>query len=70
MKFGVYGREDGSLVLNYKNGGLSVKILQRQSRLTGVSGKLGPPPEQDVALPIPKKTKLFVQMTAREREQA
>lgn len=29
MKFGVYGREDGSLVLNYKNGGLSVKILQR-----------------------------------------
>lgn len=44
MKFGVYGREDGSLVLNYKNGGLSVKILQRQSRLTGVSGRLGPPP--------------------------
>ena len=65
----MYGREDGSLVLNYKNGGLSVKILQRQSRLTGVGGsKLGPPPEQDVALPIPKKTKLFVQMTARERE--
>ncbi len=31
---------------------------------------MGPPAEQDVALPIPKKTKLFVQMTAREREQA
>ena len=29
MAFGVFGREEGSLVLNFKSGGLTVKILQR-----------------------------------------
>lgn len=36
---------------------------------TGAAGALGgPPPEQEVALPVPKKTKLFVELTQRERE--
>ena len=29
----------------------------------------GPPPEQDIPLPVPKKTKLYVEQTQREREQ-
>ena len=30
----------------------------------------GPPPEQDIPLPVPKKTKLYVEQTQRERERA
>jgi Bardet-Biedl syndrome 1 protein len=30
----------------------------------------GPPPEQDVPLPVPKKTKVYVDQTQRERDQA
>jgi hypothetical protein len=30
----------------------------------------GPPPEQDVPLQVPKKTRLYVEQTQREREQA
>ena len=30
----------------------------------------GPPPEQDVPLPVPKKTKLYVEQTQRERDHA
>ncbi len=30
----------------------------------------GPPPEQDIPLNVPKKTKLFVELTQRERDQA
>ncbi len=29
MAFGTLGREEGSLVINYKNGGLTIKMLQR-----------------------------------------
>ena len=29
MTFGVLGREEGSLVLNYMSGGISIKMLQR-----------------------------------------
>jgi len=30
----------------------------------------GPPPEQDIPLAVPKKTKLYVEQTQREREMA
>merc|ERR1712176_1169335 len=30
----------------------------------------GPPPEQDIPLDVPKKTKLYVEQTSRERDQA
>ena len=32
--FGVFGREEGCMIINYKSGGLSAKILQRQANLT------------------------------------
>ena len=35
----------------------------------GFNVATGPPPEQDIPLQIPKKTKLFVEQTQREREQ-
>lgn len=70
MIYGVFGREEGCLILNYKSGGISAKILQRQANLTSSSSKPGAPPEQDIPLNIPKKTKLFVELSQREREQA
>lgn len=52
MRFGVFGREDGSLVLNFKHGGLSVKMLQRQANLETSTHKPGPSLKQDIPLKI------------------
>lgn len=70
MKLGTFGREEGSLVLSFRSGSLMVKILQRNANLEVSSATLGPPPEQDIPLDVPKKTKLYVEQTSREREQA
>merc|ERR1719335_1057399 len=70
MKLGTFGREEGSMVLSFKSGALMVKILQRNANLEVSSTTPGPPPEQDVPLDVPKKTKLYVEQTSREREQA
>lgn len=70
IKLGTFGREEGSMVLSFKSGALMVKILQRTANLDGSSVNAGPPPEQDIPLDVPKKTKLYVEQTSREREQA
>jgi len=70
MRFGPYGREEASLILCYKSGAITIKILQRQAQLDAPSGPPGPPPEQDIPLNVPKKTKLYVEQTQRERDQA
>jgi hypothetical protein len=38
--------------------------------LQGSDGPPGPPPEQDIPLNVPKKTKLYVEQTQRKRDQA
>jgi len=70
IKLGTFGREEGSMVLSFKSGALMVKILQRNANLDASSAAAGPPPEQDIPLDVPKKTKLYVEQTSREREQA
>jgi len=70
IKLGTFGREEGSMVLSFKSGALMVKILQRNANLDVSSTTPGPPPEQDIPLDVPKKTKLYVEQTSREREQA
>jgi len=70
MKLGTFGREEGSMVLSFKSGALMVKILQRNANLDVSSTTPGPPPEQDIPLDVPKKTKLYVEQTSRERDQA
>jgi len=66
--FGTFGREEGSLIINHRQGSLSAKILQRQAKL-GVQGiKQGPPPEQEIPLKVPQKTSVFVELTQRERD--
>merc|ERR1719409_1850982 len=69
-KFGTFGREEGCLILSLNSGGLVVKILNRNANLDASSAAPGPPPEQDIPLDVPKKTKLYVEQTNREREQA
>jgi len=70
LRFGQYGREESTLVILTKAGALDIKMLQRKANLESSAVAAGPPPEQDIPLNIPKKTKLYVEMTQREREQA
>ncbi|CAI9730782.1 Bardet-Biedl syndrome 1 protein homolog isoform X1 [Octopus vulgaris] len=68
MKFGRFGREEGNLILTTRSGGLIVKILRRHADLDVKDVTPGPPMAQNVKLNIPKKTKLFVNQSIRERE--
>jgi len=70
MRFGRFGREDNTLISTHASGALSIKILPRRANMEASANGTGPPPEQDIPLNIPKKTKLYVEQTQREREQA
>ncbi len=69
LRFGSYGREANTLLATTDAGSLFVKMLRRGANLES-QGSAGPPPEQDVPLALPKKTKLYVEQTQREREHA
>lgn len=66
--FGRYGREDGTVVMATRGGGLLVRILRRTATLDR-KDTAGPPGAQSVRLNVPKKSQLFVDQTLREREQ-
>nr|XP_046232602.1 Bardet-Biedl syndrome 1 protein [Scatophagus argus] len=66
--FGRYGREDGTLIMTTKGGGLVVKILKRTAAFDDRDSTPGPPLAQSIRLNVPKKTKLYVDQTLRERE--
>uniref|UniRef100_A0A673G7G0 BBSome complex member BBS1 n=1 Tax=Sinocyclocheilus rhinocerous TaxID=307959 RepID=A0A673G7G0_9TELE len=68
--FGRYGREDGTLIMTTKGGGLIVKILKRTAVFDDRDSASGPPIAQSIRLNVPKKTKLYVDQTLRERENA
>jgi len=74
LRFGTFGREDNTLaIVHGRNGSITVKMLRRTMDLDVSGGFLpptGPPSEQDIPLQIPKKTKIFVDQTEREREKA
>ncbi|EFJ41176.1 Bardet-Biedl syndrome protein 1 [Volvox carteri f. nagariensis] len=70
MWFGRYGREDNTLITITKSGMLDIKILPRTANLEVGAVGGGPPPEQEIPLAVPKKTRLYVEQTQREREQA
>jgi hypothetical protein len=33
IRFGTFGREEGALVINFKSGGVQVRMLQRRANL-------------------------------------
>ena len=69
MKFGRFGREDSALVMITINGGLTVKILKRTAQFEKLETALMPHLSKvNEKLNIPKKTKLFVEQSSRERE--
>lgn len=70
MRFGRFGREDGALVMTTSGGGLIIKILKRNAQFEEKDLSGGPPIAQNIKLNVPKKTKLFVDQTLRERENA
>ncbi|CAG9328763.1 unnamed protein product [Blepharisma stoltei] len=70
MAFGSYGREEGSLVLNVKSGGIVVKLIDKKANLEGRNEFIGPPPEQEIPLVIPAKSKLYLEQVDREKESA
>lgn len=51
-------------------GGLIVKILKRTAVFDDRDSISGPPVAQSIRLNVPKKTKLYVDQTVRERENA
>ena len=80
IKYGRYGREDAVLIVgsNYRpmygnekvrntSGGIGVYIFRRTSILTVVEKEVGAPASQTHKLNIPKKTKVYVDQTLRER---
>ncbi|KAF4738726.1 Bardet-Biedl syndrome 1 protein, partial [Perkinsus olseni] len=67
---GPYGREEATMAVSTKAGAVILKILQRDVKLNTKEGSTaGPPPEQDIPLNVPKKTRLYIEQTEREREQ-
>ena len=68
MKFGRFGREEASLLLVTRGGALIIKILKRTASLEAKDVAVGPPSAHSAKLNLPKKTKVFVDQTMRERE--
>ena len=69
LSFGRYGREDNTLIASGESGTVHIYVLARLAKLHLQAEGAGPPPEQDIPLPVPKKTRLYVEQTQREREQ-
>eukprot|EP00944_MAST-04C_sp_MAST-4C-sp1_P005002 g5002.t1 len=69
MRYGSYGRENTAFLIATQGGSLHVKFLKPRISLEG-GGKAGAPPEQDMPLKVPKRTKMYVDQTQREREQS
>ncbi|CAG2105820.1 unnamed protein product, partial [Medioppia subpectinata] len=70
MKYGRFGREDSTLVMVSRNGALTIKILKRTAKFAIREFVEAPQHTLTSKLNIPKKTKLFVDQTMREREQS
>lgn len=66
--FGSYGKDEGVLVCNLKNGGLVMKKIDKKANFEGRSDFAGPPSEQEVPLAIPAKSKLYLEQVEREKQ--
>lgn len=69
IRFGQYGREDNTLCILHGRGSLTIKIWKRTNKIESLKPAAGPPPEQDLPIPVPKKTKLYVEQLQREKDQ-
>ena len=60
----------GHFYVFFQGGGLIIKILKRTATFEESDTLHGPPKEQQTKIDVPKRTKLYVDQTLREREQA
>ncbi|VDM47497.1 unnamed protein product [Toxocara canis] len=65
IRYGPMGREEGALVVGSK-----MKLFRRTAKLDEKCEEMGPPAAQNKKLNVPRRTKIFVDQTIREREQA
>lgn len=70
LRFGTYSREANTLVTVSRSGSLTFKMTKRTATFKALEASTGPPPEQDIPLAVPKKTKLYLEQTQRERDHA
>lgn len=71
MVFGQYGREDNTLIIIHGQGQMTIKMWSRNTNPEQFTQNIsGPPAEQNIPIPIPKKTKIFLEQTVREKENA
>ncbi|ORX54665.1 hypothetical protein BCR36DRAFT_347569 [Piromyces finnis] len=70
MIFGKFEREQNSLIMITKNGGLIIKFLKRNATSTFEDINLRPPIEQKEPINVPKKTRLYIDQIVREKENA
>eukprot|EP01017_Pseudomicrothorax_dubius_P033491 TRINITY_DN4491_c0_g1_i1.p1 TRINITY_DN4491_c0_g1~~TRINITY_DN4491_c0_g1_i1.p1 ORF type:complete len:126 (+),score=22.75 TRINITY_DN4491_c0_g1_i1:229-606(+) len=70
IKFGTYGREEGSLLMVYKSKGLEVRMLSRSFNPAEIRAAAEERTMICMQISIPKKTKRFVEQAQRESENA
>ncbi|KAG4086548.1 hypothetical protein H8356DRAFT_1734355 [Neocallimastix lanati (nom. inval.)] len=68
MVFGKFEREQNGLIMATKSGGLIIKFLKRNATSTLQDINLKPPIEQKQPIIVPKKTRLYINQTVREKE--
>jgi Bardet-Biedl syndrome 1 protein len=68
LSFCHYKGEDNCVLGVTLTGGLSVHSLRRSSQLNLRELATGPPAEQDEPLPVPQKTKMYVEQRVREQQ--
>nr|XP_018912244.1 PREDICTED: Bardet-Biedl syndrome 1 protein [Bemisia tabaci] len=70
--FGPYGQGESALITISTRGSLNIRLLKRTAQF-GCGERAGilalPPPNSQIKLNVPKKSKLLVEQTLREREQ-
>ncbi|XP_053625882.1 Bardet-Biedl syndrome 1 protein isoform X2 [Plodia interpunctella] len=70
MKFGQLGQEEHVLIIVTGSGNLMLKILKRTADFNGEAAGLEAPQANAKPWLIPKKSKLFIEQSVRERENA
>jgi Bardet-Biedl syndrome 1 protein len=70
LQYGTYSREANTLVTISRSGALTFKMTKRTATFKAPDTPSGPPHEQDIPLAVPKKTKLYIEQTQREKDQA
>ncbi|CAO4363662.1 unnamed protein product [Caenorhabditis nigoni] len=68
VRYGMYGREDSTLVVCFKDGTIAIQIFRRNADFRSRTNYNEAPASHALKLQIPKKTKVFIDNTEREKK--